>query len=72
MPVLRLEVDHVEPVRNAPDRAFDPGNLQVLCGPCHTKKTRIECGHKPPDPKRQAWRKAVAELAAEIPTPAME
>lgn len=68
----RLEVDHVEAVRNAPERAFDPGNLQVLCGPCHTKKTRIECGHKPPDPKRQAWREAVAELAAGTPIPAME
>ena len=60
----RLEVDHVKPVRTAPEKAFDPRNLQVLCGPCHTKKTRIECGHKPLDPPRQAWRDAVADLAA--------
>lgn len=68
----RLEVDHVLPVRDAPERAFDPDNLQTLCGRCHTKKTRIECGHKPLHPTRLAWRKAVADLAAETATPAME
>lgn len=61
----RLEVDHVEPVRVAPERAFDPTNLQTLCGPCHTRKTRIECGHPAPmrSPERDAWAKAVADLA---------
>jgi len=28
-------VDHIEPVRDAPDRAFDPENLQGLCKHCH-------------------------------------
>lgn len=60
----RLEVDHVLPVRSAPEKAFDPRNLQTLCAPCHTQKTRIECGHKRLDPPRQAWRDAVADLAA--------
>ncbi|WP_101341518.1 HNH endonuclease [Cereibacter azotoformans] len=66
----RLEIDHIEPVRTAPDRAFDPGNLQALCGPCHTRKTRIECGHPAPiqSPARDAWAKAVADLAAEPAT----
>lgn len=59
----RLEVDHVIPVRDAPERAFDLGNLQCLCPRCHALKTRIEAGHPPPDPKRAAWRAAVAELA---------
>lgn len=59
----RLEVDHVRPVRDHPDGAFDMANLQTLCPPCHTQKTRIECGHPPPDPRRAAWREAVAELA---------
>jgi 5-methylcytosine-specific restriction endonuclease McrA len=70
----RLEVDHVQAVRNAPDRAFDPGNLQVLCGPCHTKKTRIECGHPEPiqSPERDAWAEAVADLAADTATPAKD
>ena len=58
----RLEVDHVEPVRNAPERAFDLANLQSLCAPCHTAKTRIECGHAPPSPARLAWREAVKQL----------
>lgn len=60
----RLEVDHVEPVRTAPERAFDLTNLQCLCAACHTRKTRIECGHAPPSPAKLAWRNAVAEMAA--------
>lgn len=66
----RLEVDHIVPVRNAPDRAFDPTNTQVLCGPCHGRKTMKEVGFKPHEvnPKRQAWREAVADLAAETAT----
>lgn len=67
----RLEVDHIKPVRNAPERAFDKSNLQVLCASCHTKKTRIECGHPEPSPERRAWSKAVAALAAETSTPAI-
>lgn len=68
----RLEIDHIKPVKTHPELAFDPSNLQALCGRCHASKTRIECGHKPLDPKRQAWREAVAELAAETATPAKE
>ena len=64
----RLEVDHILPVKTHPELAFDPANLQALAPACHTKKTRIECGHKPLDPKRQAWRDAVADLAAETAT----
>ena len=58
----RLEVDHIKPVRDRPDLAYDPANLQTLCPRCHTAKTRIECGHKPPDPKRTAWADAVKQL----------
>ena len=61
----RLEIDHIQPVRTQPELAFNPGNLQVLCASCHTRKTRIECGYKPLDPTRAAWRKAVADMAAE-------
>lgn len=57
---LRLEVDHVEPVRDAPERAFDLGNLQTLCGPCHARKTKIEVGLPDLPPERQAWRDLVA------------
>jgi len=67
----RLEIDHVQPVRLRPDLAFDPANLQTLAAPCHTKKTRIECGHPPPvrSPARDAWAEAVADLATN-PNPA--
>lgn len=68
----RLEIDHIQPVRLAPARAYDPANLQALCSPCHTRKTRIECGHPAPirSPERQAWAKAVADLATK-PNPAL-
>ncbi len=62
----RLEIDHIKPVRLAPELAFEPSNLQALCGPCHTRKTRIECGHPASiqSPARDAWAQAVADLAA--------
>jgi 5-methylcytosine-specific restriction endonuclease McrA len=59
----RLEVDHIKPQRTHPELSFDLTNLQSLCAACHTAKTRIECGHAPLDPKRQAWRDFVRALA---------
>ena len=58
----RLEVDHICPVRTHPELSYEPGNLQALCVSCHTRKTRIECGHPPPSPARQDWTKAVSQL----------
>lgn len=52
----RLECDHVHPVKTHPELAYTLSNLQILCGPCHSRKTRIEVGHKALSPKRQAWR----------------
>lgn len=57
----RLEVDHREPVRDAPDRAYDLTNLQVLCVSCHARKTRAEIGMGEPDPARVAWKTLVRE-----------
>lgn len=67
----RLEIDHVKPVRHSPELAFDPANCATRCSACHTRKTRIECGHPAPiqSPERDAWAKAVADLAAQ-PNPA--
>jgi len=67
----RLEIDHIEPVRTTPERAFDPANCATRCSSCHTKKTRIECGHAPIiiTPDREAWGRAVADLATN-PNPA--
>ena len=60
----RLEVDHIIPVRDAPERAFDLTNLQTLCPSCHSRKTRIEVGMGKEDPAREAWKQAVRELTA--------
>lgn len=61
----RLEVDHIEAVRLAPGKAFDPANCATRCSACHTKKTRIECGHAPVSEDRQAWRDSVLTLERE-------
>lgn len=34
-----LQLDHVEPLWRSPDRALDESNLQILCAPCHRRKT---------------------------------
>lgn len=59
----RLEVHHTKRVADHPALAFDPSNCVTLCASCHTVATNLELGNKP-DPKRQQWRIAVAELAA--------
>lgn len=58
----RLQVDHIAPVRNAPERAFDLDNLQTLCGPCHGAKTRLEAGHPELSPERRKWRDLVQNM----------
>lgn len=57
----RLEIDHIESVRTRPDLAWSLDNLKTLCASCHTKKTRIEVGHKPLSPERQQWRTLLCE-----------
>jgi 5-methylcytosine-specific restriction protein A len=64
---FKLEVDHIKRVKDAPELAFELTNLQTLCWSCHAKKTRIECGHAPLDPKRQAWRDLVRATAQPKP-----
>lgn len=58
-----LQVDHIEPVRSNPQRAFDLENLQSLCGRCHAAKTRSDCGWPQPSAERVRWRHAVAALS---------
>lgn len=58
----RLECDHVKPVRDRPDLAYVLSNLQILCGRCHARKTRIEVGHTPLSPKRQEWRDLLTSM----------
>lgn len=61
----RLEVDHIKPVRAAPEAAFDLENLQSLCPACHARKTRLELGFDPLHPEREKWRDAIENLRAE-------
>ena len=35
-------VDHIEPVKDSPDKRLDRDNLQVLCNPHHAWKYRVE------------------------------
>lgn len=36
---LATDVDHIKPVRDAPELFWDPTNHQPLCGTCHKRKT---------------------------------
>lgn len=58
----RLEVDHIAPVRDAPELSFVLENLQSLCARCHGAKTRGEVGLPPPNPERKKWQAAVKAL----------
>ena len=40
----RLNVDHIQSVREAPHRRLDPTNLRVLCQPCHSARTARDQG----------------------------
>ena len=57
-----LEVDHVQPVRDAPGRAYDLANLQALCKSCHAAKTAGEVGLPEISPERRRWRELVADM----------
>jgi 5-methylcytosine-specific restriction endonuclease McrA len=56
-------VDHIKRVKPHPELAYDLSNLQTLCPRCHSRKTAIEVGITPFDPKRQQWRDLVRELS---------
>lgn len=58
----RLEIDHIEPVRDRPDLAYTLSNLQTLCGRCHARKTRIEIGLGRPNPEREAWKTMLRDM----------
>jgi len=58
----KLEVHHLQRVRDRPDLAFDLGNLRTLCRDCHAVETEKELGRAPNQAQR-AWKTAVAELA---------
>ena len=49
-PVAAELVDHVTPIREAPDRIYDYSNLQSLCRSCHARKTHAETRRSIGDP----------------------
>jgi len=59
----RLEVHHVQPVRDRPDLGFDLDNLKTLCPQHHNEATRAELGWAPTTPERRAWQTAVRALS---------
>jgi 5-methylcytosine-specific restriction endonuclease McrA len=58
----RLEVDHIQPVAERPDLAFELSNVQSLCPWCHVVKTRKEMGLPEPNPERKKWKLLVANM----------
>ena len=58
----RLEIDHIEAVRHAPEKAWDLDNLQTLCTACHSRKTRLDRGLPPVTPERRRWREMLREM----------
>ena len=40
--VAATEIDHIVPVKHAPDRFLDASNWQPICRPCHEVKTATE------------------------------
>ena len=49
---LRVEVDHVKPLRFG-GRGYDFKNLQMLCADCHREKSRSEIEEV--DSERRKW-----------------
>ena len=60
------ELDHVVPIRIAPERRLDTSNLRPLCKSCHSKKTRADNNAKPignradgmPSDPRHPWNRS--------------
>ena len=50
-----VELDHIEPVADAPDRFWDQENWQGLCEKCHTAKTAGENRTHEPPPGQAEW-----------------
>jgi 5-methylcytosine-specific restriction protein A len=41
-PAAASDVDHILTVREAPERALDPTNVEARCHPCHSRRTSRE------------------------------
>lgn len=69
----RLDVDHIKPIREAPELSFDLANLQTLCIGCHSQKTsREKTRRAETGPDRLAWRIFTRDLTSNPLRPLIE
>ena len=59
--VAAEHIDHIEPAHLAPERFWDPTNLQPICRQCHERKHRGERLTLEQIREREAWRRRLAE-----------
>ena len=52
--VAAAEIDHLVPVKHAPDRFLDRSNWQPICRPCHEAKTATE-NRRRETPEQAGW-----------------
>ncbi len=64
----RLEIHHKQSVRQAPELAYELGNVTSLCPSCHHAETMAERGLAP-GPAREAWKSLLNERMQKCSNP---
>ncbi len=59
--VAAVEIDHIVPVKEAPDRFLDSSNWQPICRSCHEEKTAGE-NSRPQTPEQAGWQERLKEI----------
>ena len=62
--VAAAEIDHIVPVKHAPDRFWDASNWQPICRPCHARKTTTETRRRFMTPELAGWQERLMETAS--------
>ena len=62
--VAAREIDHIVPVKEAPDRFLDASNWQPICRPCHEVKTATENRRRFLTPEQAGWQERLMETAS--------
>ena len=62
--VAATEIDHIVPVKHAPDRFLDASNWQPICRPCHARKTATETRRRFMTPEQAGWQEPLMETAS--------
>ena len=60
--VAAAEIDHIVPVKQAPDRFLDASNWQPICRPCHEAKTATENRRRFMTPEQAGWQEHLREI----------